>query len=36
VDVWALGCTLYAMMCGASPFQHALDQGASLALAVLK
>lgn len=35
VDVWALGCTLYSMMYGASPFQQALDQGASLALAVM-
>eukprot|EP00878_Enallax_costatus_P032081 GHUV01035180.1.p1 GENE.GHUV01035180.1~~GHUV01035180.1.p1 ORF type:complete len:208 (+),score=48.70 GHUV01035180.1:639-1262(+) len=35
VDVWSLGCTLHAMMYGASPFQQALDQGASLALAVM-
>lgn len=36
VDTWALGCTLFAIMYGASPFQAALDQGASLALAVIK
>lgn len=36
VDTWALGCTLFAIMYGSSPFQAALDQGASLALAVIK
>jgi hypothetical protein len=29
-------CCRYSMMYGASPFQQALDQGASLALAVMK
>ncbi|KAL6753575.1 kinase-like domain-containing protein [Haematococcus lacustris] len=35
-DVWAAGCTLYALMYGQSPFQLAINQpGSSLALAVL-
>eukprot|EP00955_Chlamydomonas_euryale_P107400 365763-Chlamydomonas_euryale.AAC.34 len=35
-DVWGAGCTLFATMYGASPFQRALDErDGSLALAVL-
>ena len=35
VDVWALGCMLYAGMHGDSPFQYAVATGGSVALAVL-
>ena len=35
VDVWALGCMLYAGMHGDSPFQYAVATGGSIALAVL-
>ena len=35
-DVWSLGCSLFHVMYGASPFQQALDRGASLPLAVIK
>ncbi|CAN0871377.1 Serine/threonine-protein kinase 16 [Linum grandiflorum] len=35
-DVWSLGCTLYAIMYGVSPFEYALgESGGSLQLAVL-
>ncbi|CAN1311786.1 Serine/threonine-protein kinase 16 [Linum perenne] len=35
-DVWSLGCTLYAIMYGVSPFEYALgESGGSLQLAIL-
>ncbi|KAI7755713.1 hypothetical protein M8C21_012264 [Ambrosia artemisiifolia] len=35
-DVWSLGCTLFAIMYGASPFEYALgESGGSLQLAVM-
>lgn len=35
-DVWSLGCTLYAIMYGVSPFEYALgESGGSLQLAVM-
>lgn len=37
VDVWALGCVLYYMMVGESPFEKAANEsGGSLLLAVAK
>lgn len=34
-DIWSLGCTLYAMCCGESPFDEIYCKGDSIALAVL-
>ena len=35
VDIWALGCLLYAAMYGSAPFEAAVAGGGSIALAVL-
>lgn len=35
-DIWSLGCTLYAIMYGVSPFEYALgESGGSLQLAIM-
>jgi serine/threonine kinase 16 len=35
-DIWSLGCTLFAIMYGASPFEYALgESGGSLQLAII-
>ncbi|GAA0158262.1 non-receptor serine/threonine protein kinase [Lithospermum erythrorhizon] len=35
-DIWSLGCTLFAIMYGASPFEYALEEsGGSLQLAIV-
>ncbi|KAG5602228.1 hypothetical protein H5410_033598 [Solanum commersonii] len=35
-DIWSLGCTLYAIMYGVSPFEYALgESGGSLQLAIV-
>ena len=37
IDTWSLGCTLYYLMYGVSPFERVLNEaGGSLALAVVK
>mgnify|MGYP005704735847 CR=1 FL=1 len=35
VDVWALGCTLYFILCSRSPFEYTAGAGGSLMLAVM-
>ena len=34
IDVWAVGCLLYFMIMGESPFEGSLNRGASMVLAV--
>ncbi|KAI4340171.1 hypothetical protein MLD38_025034 [Melastoma candidum] len=35
-DIWSVGCTLYAIMYGVSPFEYALgESGGSLQLAIM-